>query len=91
MSETETLRKSLDAIDSMRRRVFAGGWLAVVVTVAAYARFYWVMHTSHDADQLVEAAVLALTCLVAWAGYATSLIIVRMTKRILRAIDAGMK
>jgi len=92
MSETEaTLRKSLDAIDSMRRRVLAGGWLAVVVTLGAYAHFYRVMNAGRSVETLVGAAVLALTCLIAWAELAVILIIVRMAKRILRAIDAAMK
>lgn len=91
MSETgETLRKSLDAIDSVRRRVLAGGWLAVVVTLGAYVHFYRVMNAGRSVETLVGAAVLALTCLIAWAEFAVILIIVRMAKRILRAIDVAM-
>ncbi|MCM3876680.1 MAG: hypothetical protein NEA02_09710 [Thermoanaerobaculia bacterium] len=90
--ESETaLRKSFDAIDRIRRRVLMGGWLAVVVTLGAYAHLYYVSRTSHDVEKLVGASVTALTCLIAWAEFAVILIVIRMTTRILRAIDLALK
>jgi hypothetical protein len=86
-----TLRKSLAAIDSIRRRVLAGGWLAVIVTLGAYVYFYYVLRTSNDIEKIISASVTALTCLIAWAEFAVILIIVRMTMKILRAIDLALK
>jgi hypothetical protein len=88
--ETESdliLRKSLDAIDSIRRRVMLAGYLTVVGTFGA---FLWLNHlarTSADIKSLLMAAVLALVCVMAWSTFALAIFIVRMTKRILRAID----
>ena len=90
--EPETaLRKSLDAIDSIRRRVLVGGWLAVVVTLGAYAYFYYVLRTSDNIEKIIGASVTAVTCLIAWAEFAVILIVVRMTMKILRAIDLALK
>lgn len=90
--ETETaLRKSLDAIDSIRRRVLVGGWLGVVVTLGAYAYFYYVLRTSDNVEHVISASLTAMTCLIAWVGFAIILIVVRMTMRILRAIDLALK
>ena len=74
-----TLGRSLNAIDNIRRRVLAGGWLAVAVTLAAYGYF--------SVSPTIGTAVAAITCLIAWVGFAIILIVVRMTKRILVAID----
>jgi hypothetical protein len=90
--ETEpALRKTLDAIDGIRRRVLVGGWLAVVVTLGAYVYFYHVLRTSEDLGKIVSALLTALTCLIAWAEFAVILIVVRMTSKILRAIDLALK
>ena len=90
--ETETaLRKSLDAIDGIRRRVLMGGWLGVVVTLGAYAYFYYLLRTSDSVGKLISASLTALTCLFAWVGFAIILIVVRMTMRILRAIELALK
>ena len=89
--ETETpLQKSLDTIDRMRRRVVMGGWVAVVVTLAAYGYFYHLLNTSHDLERLVSASLFALTCLIAWAEYAVILMVMKMTGRILRAIELAL-
>lgn len=89
--ETETaLRESLRTIDRIRRRVVAGGWLAVVVTLAAYGYFYYVLNTGHNLEKLVSASLIALTCLIAWAEYAVILLVMRMTSRILRAIELAL-
>ena len=85
------LRKSLNAIDTIRRRVVAGGWLAVVVALGAYGYFYHVLHTSHDVARLINASVGALTCLIAWVGFSVILMVMRMTNRILRAIELALK
>ena len=86
--ETETpLSRSLKTIDRMRMRVIAGGWLAVIVTLAAYGRLSYVLRDSHDPGRMIGAAVLALTCLIAWTSFAVILIVIRMAKRILTAIE----
>jgi hypothetical protein len=90
--ETESaLRKALDAMDSMHKRIFAAGWLAVVGTLAAYWNFYHVLHAGQSPERLLTAAMTALTCLIAWTTFATVIVLVRMTKRILRAIDLALR
>lgn len=86
--ETDTaLQKSLDAIDSMRRRIHGVGWLVVVLTLGAYAHLAYVQRVSDNLERLLGAAMFAITCLVAWATFAIVLVVVRMTRRVLRAID----
>ena len=87
----EALRKSLDSIDSFRRRIFWSGWIVVAATFAA---FYWLSHvltTSNNPKQLLNAAVMALAALIMWCTYSVILIIIRMTKRILRAIEIAAR
>jgi len=81
------LRSALDATDSMRRRVLTGGWLAAAMTLAAYLYLWHVHRTTDDVGRLVMVAVTAVTCLIAWTALAVILIVIRMTRRILRAID----
>ena len=81
------LRNALDAADGIRRRVSTGGWLAAAITMAAYLNLWYVHRTTHDVARLVVAGITALTCLLAWTTFAVILVVVRMTKRILRAID----
>jgi len=86
--ETDTaLQKSLDAIDSMRRRIYGVGWLVVVLTLGAYAHLAYVQRVSDNLERLLSASVLAVTCLVAWATFAIVLVVIRMTRRVLRAIE----
>jgi len=85
------LRQSLDAIDSMRRRILWAGYVAVAGTFGA---FYWLNHVARTSDNLksaLMAAVLALTCVIAWSTFALAVVIVRMTKRVLRAIDLAVR
>lgn len=84
---SEELRKSLDAIDNIRRRVLAGGWLAVLVTLGMYARLYYVLESSPSVQKAIGASVAAVTCLIAWTSFAVILIVIRMAKRILIAIE----
>ncbi len=56
-------------------------------TFAAFLWLSYVVSTSTNVKSVVMAAVLALTCLIAWSTFALSLFITRMTGRILRAID----
>jgi len=81
------LQKSLDAIDSFRKRVYAAGWVVVVGTLAMYGRLAYLHHTSHNLERLLSASVTALTFLIAWAAFAIILTITRTTKRILHAIE----
>ena len=88
--ETEpdlVLRKSLDAIDSLRRRVMLAGYLTVAGTFGAFLWLTYLSRTNADIKKLLMAAVLALVCVIAWSTFALAIFIVRMTKRILRAID----
>jgi predicted neutral ceramidase superfamily lipid hydrolase len=85
------LRNALDAIDGMRVRILMGGWLAVLITLGAYGRFYWVLRHSDSVGKIIDASLLALTCLIAWATFAIVLIVVRMTKKVLQAIDLSAR
>ena len=87
----EALRRSLDAIDRLRARVFILGWGVVAGTLALYARLYYLHKTSNDIEQLLSASVTALTALVAWAAFAIILIVTRSTKSILRAIELSTR
>ena len=90
-SSGEVLRKSLDAIDAIRRRIMFAGGIAVVGTLGA---FYWLTHvarTRNDLESVLMAAVLAQTFLVAWSTFALAVFITRMTRRVLRAIDLASK
>jgi hypothetical protein len=90
--ETETaLRKSLDAIDSFRRRITVIGWLTAAFTFGAYLWLAYVARTSNDLKRLLMTAVFALTCIIAWSTYALAVFLVRMTKRILRAIELASR
>jgi len=81
------LRRSLEAIDGVRRRIVWSGYLAVAITFGAFLWLAHVARTSDNMKRLLMAAVLALTCVIAWSAFALAIFMVRMTKRILRAID----
>jgi hypothetical protein len=86
--ENETaLQKSLDAIDSFRKRIYVAGWVVVIGTLAMYARLAYLHRTTDNLERLLGASVTALTFLIAWAAFAIILTITRATKRILRAIE----
>jgi uncharacterized membrane protein (GlpM family) len=80
------LRKSLDAVDGIRRRMLLAGYLTVAGTFGA---FFWLDHVARtrDVKSVITAAVLALTCIIAWSTFALALFMMRMTRRVLRAID----
>jgi len=53
--EKETaLQKSLDAIDSFRKRVYASGWVVVVATLGMYARLAYLHRTSDNLERLLR-------------------------------------
>jgi hypothetical protein len=85
------LRKSLDAIDTLRRRVMWAGYLAVATTAGAFFWLDYIARTSDNLERLMMAAVFALTSVIVWSAFALAIFIVRMTKRILRAIDLTSK
>jgi hypothetical protein len=89
-SMESSLRSSLEVIDAMRRRTQMLGWLVVAGALAAYGHLAWVQRT-HDVERILNASVLALTALIAWVSFAVILIMMRMTRRILRAVDLAMK
>lgn len=84
------LRRSLDAIDNIRRRMLFAGYATVGGTFAAFLWLSYVAGTSTNVKSVVMAAVLALTCLIGWSTFALTLFITRMTGRILRAIDLAV-
>ena len=85
------LRKSLDAIDSFRKRVYVTGWVVVVATLGVYARLAYLQRTSDNLERLLGASVTALTFLIAWAAFAIILTVTRTTKSILRAIELSSR
>jgi hypothetical protein len=60
--------------------------VAVAVALGAYGHFAWVQRT-HDVERILNASVLALTTLVVWVSFAVILNMMRMTRRILRAVE----
>lgn len=86
-----TLQRSLNAMDQIRTRILAGGWLIVAVTMAAYGYFYYALRTSDDLERIISAGLTAVTCLIAWVSFSIILVIVKMTKRILLAIELSAK
>jgi hypothetical protein len=90
MPEESPLRNSLDVIDAMRRRTQVLGWVAVAVAIAAYAHLAWVQRT-HDVERILNASVVALTTLIVWVSFAVILIVTRMTRRMLRAVELAMR
>ena len=89
MIEESPLGRSLDMIDAMRRRTLILGWVVVAGAVAAYVHLAWVQRT-HDVERILNASVLALTMLIAWVSFAVILIMMRMTRRILRAVALAL-
>jgi hypothetical protein len=88
MSEEQeiVLRKSLDAVDHIRRRIWLVGLMVVAGTLGAYAWLDHIARTSHSLEKLILWAVLALTCAIAWSTFALAVFLARMTRTILRAI-----
>ena len=85
------LQKSLDSIDAFRRRIAVAGW---VVAASTFGAFYWLSHvlqTSDDPKRVINAAVLAIAFLIAWSTFASVLCMIRMTKRILRAVEIAAR
>ena len=86
--ETESsLRRSLDAIDAARRRVFATVGLFWIATFAALWWFSHVLRTTDNPKAALSAAVVALVLAIFLAAVVVALHVTRMTRRILRAID----
>ena len=87
----DALHRSLEIIDRIRRRVLMGGWLAVLVTLGVYTHFYYLLGTTESVPKIAGAGLLALTCLIAWTSFATILIVVRMTGKVLRAMEHALE
>jgi len=81
------VKRVLDAMENTHRRVVAFGWLTVVLTLGAYAWLSYVERSGADVRRLLMVAVLALTCLIAWATFALAVVVLRSGRRILRAIE----
>lgn len=82
------LRASLDGIDQLRRRMYVAGWLVVLAALGVYGRLAYLRRTTDDLEVLLSASVSALSFLIVWATFVLALVMIRMTKRILRAIYA---
>ena len=81
------IRKVLDAMEGTHRRVVSAGWLTVVATLGAYAWLDHVARSGTDVRRLIMAAVLALTCLIAWTTFALAVVVIRAGRRILLAVE----
>jgi succinate-acetate transporter protein len=81
------LRRSLDAIDAARRRVFATFGLFWIATFAALWWFSHVLRTTDNLKAALSAAVVALVLAIFLAAVVVALHVTRMTRKILRAID----
>jgi hypothetical protein len=75
------------SIGSFRRRMLWTGWFAAGSSMGAFLWFSHVFNSTDNIKRLLSAAVLALVSVVAWASFAIVVCMVRMTKRILRAIE----
>jgi RNA polymerase sigma-70 factor, ECF subfamily len=87
----DALQRSLNAIDSLRRRVYLLGWIVVAATLGVYLRLAYLHRTSDNLEQLLGASVAALTFFITWVGFAVILIVTRTAKSILRAIDLSTR
>ena len=63
------------------------GYVAVAATLGAFAWLDHVAKSNASERSVIMAAILALTCVIAWSTFALALLVTRMTKRIIRAID----
>ena len=77
----------LDVMERTHRRIFAVGWVAVAGTLGSYLWLAQIAKTSPSVQRLVMAAVLALTFLIAWSTFSLAVLMLRMGRRILRAIE----
>ena len=85
------LKKSLDAIDSFRKRILMTGWFVVAGTLGLYGRLAYLHETTDDLERLLGASVAALTALIAWAAFAIVVIITRTARSILRAVEVSSR
>ena len=84
------LRKSLDAVDRHRKRMFAA--VAIVTAVTVWAQYRLVaISRSGDLPRVVVAAVVVLEFWTAIWACAVVLQLTVMTRRILRAIELASK
>ena len=81
------LRQALESIDHIRQRMLWVGYVAVAATLGAFAWLDHVAKSNASERSVIMAAILALTCVIAWSTFALALLVTRMTKRIIRAID----
>jgi len=81
------LKRSLDAIDSARRRAYLTFITIWVATFAALLWFTHVLRTGDNLERALSAAVVALGFAIFLAAAAVMLYVTRMTKSVLRAID----
>ena len=81
------LRQALESIDHIRQRMLWAGYVAVAATLGAFAWLDHVSKSNASERSVIMAAILALTCVIAWSTFALALLVTRMTKRIIRAID----
>lgn len=80
------LSRSLDAIDTAKRRAYATFGVFWIATFAALWWFSHILRTTDNLKTALSAAVVALVFSIFLAAFAVMLYITRMTKRLLRAI-----
>jgi hypothetical protein len=84
------LRKSLDEIDSLRKRgVYIFGFTALLSQLAWFALILGAERASEKTTILLATFALAMT--VFGGVFMLSLLIFRMTHRVLKAIEVGMQ
>ena len=81
------LRQALESIDHIRQRMLWAGYVDVAATLGAFAWLDHVAKSNASERSVIMAAILALTCVIAWSTFALALLVTRMTNRIIRAID----
>jgi len=84
------LSNSLRSIDAARRMAIATVVLSWVTSLAALCSFVYILHTSHDLERALAAAVGALGTMIFVAAFAVMVYVARMTRRILRAIEVAI-
>lgn len=84
------LSGALRGIDAARRRAFATVAVWWLATFGALLWFIHILRTSDDLERLLAAAVVVLVLAIFVAAFAVMLYVARMTRRILRAIEAAI-
>ena len=69
------LRQALESIDHIRQRMLWAGYVAVAATLGAFAWLDDVAKSNASERSVIMAAILALTCVIAWSTFALALLV----------------